>query len=139
MPVGRLVRKIADRSQYRTQYSVSRPYGVGLLVAGMDKTGPSLMQTCPSGNYYEYNAYAIGLRSQAARTYLEKMIDKFGECTVDGLVEHALKALEASIQDGELTNENCTIAVVGKDLPFTILEGEVDRVVIAVQSPMCVR
>lgn len=123
MPVGRLVRKIADKSQRCTKFTWSRPYGVGLLVAGVDKTGPSLMQTCPSGNYYEYYAYAIGLRSQAARTYLEKTFAGFNACDVDGLVQHALKALEASLQDGELTTENCTIAVVGKDLPFAILEG----------------
>ena len=124
MPVGRLVRKIADKSQRCTQYSWNRPYGVGLLVAGSDKAGPALMQTCPSGNYYEYNAYAIGLRSQAARTYLEKTFDRFGECDVDGLIQHALKAIDASMQDGELTKDNCTVAIVGKDMPFTILESQ---------------
>lgn len=123
MPVGRLVRKIADRSLRNTQYTWNRPYGVGLLVAGIDASGPSLMQTCPSGNYYEYNAYAIGLRSQASRTYLEKIFEKFSDCDLDGLIQHALKALEASIQDGELTTENSTVAIVGKGLPFAIVEG----------------
>lgn len=64
MPVGRLVRQVADKSQKCTQYSWKRPYGVGLLVAGVDRTGPHLFNTCPSGNFYEYKAYAIGLRSQ---------------------------------------------------------------------------
>lgn len=27
-------------------------------------------------------------------------------------------------QDGNLTEKNCTVAIVGKDLPFTILEEE---------------
>jgi len=92
-------------------------------VAGIDKTGPCLMQTCPSGNYYEYNAYAIGLRSQSARTYLEKTFSDFGNCSTDELIKHALKALQSSIQDGELTAENCTVAVVDKETPFTVLEG----------------
>ena len=39
---------------------------------GSDQTGPHLFQTCPSGNYYEYRAQAIGARSQSAKTYLEK-------------------------------------------------------------------
>lgn len=30
------------------------------------QTGPHLYQTCPSGNYYEYKAIAIGARSQAS-------------------------------------------------------------------------
>ena len=42
-----------------------RPYGVGLLVAGYDSTGPRLFQTCPSGNYYEYFGMALGARSLA--------------------------------------------------------------------------
>lgn len=124
MPIGRLVRRIADKSQRCTQFSHHRPYGVGLLVAGYDKSGPCLMQTCPSGNYYEYHAYAIGLRSQASRTYLEKKFSTFEDCDLDGLIRHGLKALEASIQEGELNAENCTVAVVGKDMSLTVLEGE---------------
>lgn len=64
MPLGRLVRQIADKSQLCTQRSWKRPYGVGLLVAGVDAKGPHLYNTCPSGNYYEYKAMAIGARSQ---------------------------------------------------------------------------
>ncbi len=64
MPTGRLVRQIADKSQVSTQRSWKRPYGVGLLVAGYDATGPHLFNTCPSGNYYEYKAMAIGARAQ---------------------------------------------------------------------------
>ena len=41
-------------SQKKTQSYSKRPYGVGLLVAGVDQDGPHLFETCPSGNYYEY-------------------------------------------------------------------------------------
>jgi hypothetical protein len=51
--------------QVCTQRSWKRPYGVGLLVAGHDERGPHLYNTCPSGNYWEYKAYAMGARSQA--------------------------------------------------------------------------
>eukprot|EP01006_Ploeotia_vitrea_P049367 TRINITY_DN67334_c2_g1_i2.p1 TRINITY_DN67334_c2_g1~~TRINITY_DN67334_c2_g1_i2.p1 ORF type:complete len:192 (-),score=83.38 TRINITY_DN67334_c2_g1_i2:407-982(-) len=54
--VGRVVLKLSDKSQVYTQKSEKRPYGVGLLVAGYDKTGPHLYQTVPSGNYFEYIA-----------------------------------------------------------------------------------
>lgn len=64
MPVGRLVRDVADKHQVSTQRSWKRPYGVGLLVAGYDKTGPHLFNTCPSGNFFEYKAMAIGARAQ---------------------------------------------------------------------------
>ncbi|KAF6152326.1 hypothetical protein GIB67_005980 [Kingdonia uniflora] len=55
-----------------TQRSWKRPYGVGLLVAGLDESGAHLYYNCPSGNYFEYQAFTIGSRSQAAKTYLER-------------------------------------------------------------------
>lgn len=50
---------------------------MGMLVAAYDQTGPHLFQTCPSGNYFEYLAMAIGARSQSAKTYLEKHFEDF--------------------------------------------------------------
>ncbi|KAG2497079.1 hypothetical protein HYH03_005074 [Edaphochlamys debaryana] len=122
MPVGRLVRQIADKSQVCTQRSWKRPYGVGLLVAGVDRQGPHLFNTCPSGNYYEYKAMAIGARSQAAKTYLEKHFESFPAADMDELIRHGLKALQASLAEGELTAANCSVAIVGKGFAFTLLE-----------------
>jgi Proteasome subunit len=51
--------------QVCTQRSWKRPYGVGLLVGGYDKSGAKLFYNCPSGNFYQYKAYAMGARSQA--------------------------------------------------------------------------
>jgi 20S proteasome subunit alpha 6 len=124
MPVGRLVRQIADKSQVSTQRSWKRPYGVGLLVAGYDQTGPHLYNTCPSGNYYEYKAMGIGSRSQAAKTYLEKHLATFPTATLDELVKHGLRALSSSLADGELTAANTAVAIVGKGTAFTVLEDD---------------
>ena len=126
MNTGRLVRDVADRHQRCTQSYVRRPYGVGLLVGGYDKaTGAHLYRTCPSGNFYEYSAYAIGARSQSARTYLEKKYETFPDASVDELISHALKALSGCTEsDKGLTTRNTTIAIVGKDLPFKIIDEE---------------
>ena len=67
-----LMSDLADKHQRTTQTYVRRPFGVGLLVAGVDdRQTPHLYQTDPSGNLYEFYASAIGARSQSARTYLE--------------------------------------------------------------------
>eukprot|EP00959_Pyramimonas_sp_CCMP1952_P286261 5985956-Pyramimonas_sp.AAC.1 len=63
--------------------SWKRPYGVGLLVGGYDATGAHLYYTCPSGNYFEYKAMAMGARSQAAKTYLERKFETFESATLD--------------------------------------------------------
>ncbi|KAL6749793.1 20S proteasome alpha subunit F [Haematococcus lacustris] len=124
LPVGRLVRQVADKHQVCTQRSWKRPYGVGLLVGGVDAAGPHLYNTCPSGNYYEYKAVAIGARSQAAKTYLEKHYESFPAASLDELVRHGLKALAGSLSDGELTAANTAVSIVGQGLAFTILENE---------------
>ena len=124
LSVSRLVAQVADKSQVCTQRSWKRPYGVGLLVGGYDATGPHLFQTCPSGNYFEFYAMAIGSRSQAAKTYLERKYKTFPEASRDELIRHALHAVKESLQEGELTGKNCSLAIVGKGGKFEILEEE---------------
>merc|ERR1711966_108605 len=41
LPIARLVNQVADKAQIGTQRSGKRPYGVGLLVIGMDVCMPS--------------------------------------------------------------------------------------------------
>mmetsp|Transcript_7513 Transcript_7513/g.22767 ORF Transcript_7513/g.22767 Transcript_7513/m.22767 type:complete len:279 (-) Transcript_7513:187-1023(-) len=124
MPVGRLVRQVADKHQVSTQRSWKRPFGVGLLVAGYDSAGARLFNTCPSGNSFEYKAMAIGARAQAAKTYLERQYETFPAATLDELIRHGLKAISACLQDAELSSSNCSIAIVGKDTTFAVLEEE---------------
>jgi len=49
-----------------------RPFGVSLLVAGHDETGPHLFQVDPSGSYFPWKATAIGRGMVAAKSFLEK-------------------------------------------------------------------
>lgn len=114
IPVERLVTAIGDRAQTNTQHYGKRPYGVGLLVAGVDETGPHLFEFQPSGMTQEMSACAIGARSQMARTYLERNLEKFPDSSREELITHGLKALKESLaQDKELTVENCSVGVVG--------------------------
>ncbi|KAI0007376.1 N-terminal nucleophile aminohydrolase [Xylariaceae sp. FL0662B] len=118
MPVERLVASIGEKAQLNTQHYGKRPYGVGLLVAGVDETGPHLFEFQPSGLTQEMLACAIGARSQMARTYLEKNLDKFPACGRDELVRHGLRALkETLVQDRELTLENTSVGVLGLKEP----------------------
>ena len=51
---------------------MSRPYGVALLIAGVDDHGPQLYQTDPSGTYCEWQADAIGSGQETALTQLKE-------------------------------------------------------------------
>ncbi|GKZ22661.1 hypothetical protein AbraIFM66951_002176 [Aspergillus brasiliensis] len=114
LPVDRIVSQIGDRAQTNTQHYGKRPYGVGLLVAGVDDSGPHLFEFQPSGMTHEMVACAIGARSQMARTYLERNLDKLEASSRDELITHGLRALKESLsQDKELTVDNTSVGVVG--------------------------
>lgn len=55
-----LVKDICNLKQYCTQYGGLRPFGVSLLIAGIDETGKKLFQTDPTGTYNSYKATVIG-------------------------------------------------------------------------------
>ncbi|MCJ1376830.1 hypothetical protein MMC20_008075 [Loxospora ochrophaea] len=114
IPLERIVAQIGDRAQTNTQHYGRRPYGVGLLVAGVDDTGPHLFEFQPSGMTQEMVACAIGARSQMARTYLERNLPEFENSSRDELIKHGLRALKESLsQDKELTIENTSVGVIG--------------------------
>lgn len=120
-PTERLINKIAKKSQIKTNHPAKRPFGVGLLVGSVDETGTHLFETCPSGNYFEYIAMAIGARSQSAKTYLEKNFETFAPLGWEELVKHGLKALKASAQETELSEHNVSVGIVGRDFNFRLL------------------
>ena len=48
----------------------SRPYGVALLLGGIDTDGPQLWSTDPSGSFWSYDAHAIGSGAHEANNIL---------------------------------------------------------------------
>jgi proteasome alpha subunit len=67
-----VAKNIADMAQQFTQYAGVRPFGVALILAGVDETGASLYLTDPSGTYIGYDAVAIGAGSDQVTEFLEK-------------------------------------------------------------------
>ncbi|XP_047515872.1 proteasome subunit alpha type-1 isoform X2 [Pieris napi] len=136
MPVGRLIGMVGNKMQICTQRYDKRPLGVGLLVAGYDDQGPHIYQTCPSANYFDCRAMAIGARSQSARTYLEKHLTSFHDCDLQDLVAHGLRALRDTLpNEVDLNTKNVSIAIVG---PKTVLrvadEAELSRFLALVEG-----
>ncbi|XP_066922588.1 proteasome subunit alpha type-1-like [Clytia hemisphaerica] len=125
LPVSRLVTATAEKMQKPTKVYGRRPFGVGILVAGYDSQGSHIYQLCPSANYFDCKSMAIGARSQSARTYLERNLDKFQESSYEEIIAHGLRSLRECLpNEQELTTKNCTIAVVGKDKKLTLLDNE---------------
>ena len=70
--VESVAKNLADMSQQLTQFAGARPFGVALILAGVDNNGASLYLTDPSGTYIGYDAVAIGAGSDQVTEYLEK-------------------------------------------------------------------
>ena len=66
---------------------------------------------------------AIGARSQSARTYLEKNLDKFGDSNQDELIKHCMRALRDTLpNEVELTVKVNTSNLVFLNFLFFNLE-----------------
>src|SRR4030067_1855691 len=55
-----VTKRICDIKQLYTQHAGVRPFGVSMIFAGVDKTGPRVLGTHPSGTYRGYKARAEG-------------------------------------------------------------------------------
>ena len=121
----RLVNKLAEKAQIKTQRYGKRPYGVGCLISGVDELGPHIFEINPDANFNEYYSVAIGVRNQAAKTYLEKHFESFPGLSRQELIQHAANAVKTSAQnEQELNGKSVTISIVGVDEDFTFLPGE---------------
>jgi proteasome alpha subunit len=101
---------ICDRKHLVTQYAGVRPYGVGLLIGGIDGHGPKLYETEPSGTMIEWKAQAIGRGAEKAKKILDRDYK-------DGLEEkEGIKILLKALKAGEktLTPERIEVMVVKK-------------------------
>ncbi|HDN73618.1 MAG TPA: archaeal proteasome endopeptidase complex subunit alpha, partial [Archaeoglobus sp.] len=96
--VKELAKRICDFKQQYTQYGGVRPFGVSLLIAGVDSL-PKLYETDPSGALLEYKATAIGMGRNSVMEYFEKEYREnlnFEEALILGLVAMG-KAIESEL------------------------------------------
>jgi len=110
-PVGveTLTKEVTDHIQQYTQVGGARPFGVALIVGGIDNGEPRLFETDPSGTPYEWKALAVGADRGEIQEYLE---DNYVEdADLDGGITLALEAL-ASVNDGELSPQGLALSTV---------------------------
>jgi 20S proteasome subunit alpha 2 len=117
-PVEQVVRESALLMQEYTQSGGVRPFGVSCLVAGYDDDGPQLFQVDPSGSFFGWKATAIGKNYINAKNFLERRYND--DMELDDAVHIALLTLRESYE-GEMTEHNIEVAIVGEDRVFKVL------------------
>ena len=91
---------------------MARPYGVALLIAGVDERGPQLFQTDPSGTFLQWQARAIGSGGETAMTFIKEQYHaNMTLVEAERLVLQALK----NVMEEKITKENVEVSIVRTD------------------------
>ncbi|KAJ1851948.1 proteasome component pup2 [Coemansia sp. RSA 1822] len=97
--------------------TMSRPFGVALLIAGTDERGPQLYHTDPSGTFLRYEAKAIGAGSEGAQTALQEQYHR--DISLEDAEVLALKVLK-QVMEEKLSNTNVQLAKVTPEKGYQI-------------------
>lgn len=109
-----IIKEIANTKQLFTQYGGARPFGVSIIVAGINtnKKIPELFTSDVTGNYFSYYANAIGendikIREKLREEYNSNLTIKQGV----GLASNILK----EIQGKNFKSERLELVIIEKD------------------------
>lgn len=91
--------------------AMSRPFGVALLIGGIDEKGPRLFHLDPSGTFLQYDAKAIGSASEGAQQTLQEVYHK--SMTLKEASVQALSILK-QVMEEKLNSTNVELATVTK-------------------------
>ena len=106
-----VAKHLADQSHQFTQYSGVRPFGVALIIAGIDRKGTRIFVTDPSGTYVPYAAVAIGGDSDEVTDFLEKNYKK--EMSINDAISLAIAAI--NLKSDENGVEHIRMSVIKSD------------------------
>jgi len=87
-----VVKSICDIKQMCTQSGGLRPFGVSLLIAGIDEGGKKLFETDPTGIFYQYKATVIGEGEPDIEEFLQK--EYKDDITLEEGLKLCIKALK---------------------------------------------
>ena len=108
IPVEYLTRQICDLMQLYTQHGGVRPFGVTLLIVGVDESGPKLFVAEPSGQYMSYKAHGLGQGGGQAIEILQR--EYRDDIDVESAILLGIRAV-ASVMEGKPTPETLEVGV----------------------------
>lgn len=116
-----LVKDIANIQQHYSQSGGLRPFGVSLLIGGIQDNKPVLYQTTPSGMYMRFLARASGSLSDSINEGLEK--DFKENLSLKEGISMGLKLFKDALKD-EFDHDRFDVAVLNLDSEFNRLTSD---------------
>ncbi|EFW90287.1 proteasome subunit alpha [Haladaptatus paucihalophilus DX253] len=123
-PIGveTLTKEVTDHIQQYTQVGGARPFGVALIIGGIENGEPRLYETDPSGTPYEWKALAVGADRGEIQDYLESNYSEGMD--LDGGIDLALSGL-GTVNDDQLSADGVGLATVDVESErFRMLDDE---------------
>lgn len=87
-----IIKEISNIKQQFTQYGGARPFGVSLMIAGLNNGKPELYTSDITGNYLSYHANAIGENDEKIKGKLREKYKK--DLSIKAGVKLAIKIFE---------------------------------------------
>ena len=117
-----VIKDISNIKQQFTQYGGARPFGVSLMIAGVNRSKSELYTSDITGNYLSYNAHAIGENDEKIK---DKLREKYSEAlTMKQGVKLVLEIFE-EIQEKKFSLSKFELVYILKDKgKLEKLEGE---------------
>jgi proteasome alpha subunit len=107
-----LTGELGDLYQTYTQNAGVRPFGVSMIMSGIDTTGTKIISIDPSGSYRIYKATAIGRNNEQAKERLEELYRD--NLNTDEGIAVAIDALRSTTSE-PLEKGQITIGIVPKE------------------------
>ena len=107
-----ITKRIGDIKQLYTQHAGVRPFGVSIIIGGVDKKGCQVFTTDPSGSYRSYKAVAVGAGKETAEEILKKEYRE-DMCLEDG-IKLVVRCL-VRLQEPKRENVRIKIAVIPRE------------------------
>jgi proteasome alpha subunit len=106
-----LAKRIGNISQVYTQHAGVRPFGVSMIIAGIDSNGGRIFTTDPSGAYRGFKATAIGRKNEEANKLLEEKFKE--EASLEDSIRLAIDAINVA-SDSKITPKTVKVSVIKK-------------------------
>jgi proteasome alpha subunit len=107
-----VIKEIANVQQQFTQYGGGRPFGVSIMVAGINENKSELFVSDITGNYFSYFANAIGEDDETIREKLRE--DYKRDLDLKKGIKLALKILE-EVKGDKFKIENMELSYIKKN------------------------
>ncbi len=117
-----VIKEIANMKQQFTQYGGARPFGVSVMIAGINSKKPEIYTSDVTGNYFSYYANAIGENDDKIK---EELREKYKQnLTIKQGIKLAIEILE-KVQGNKFNLKRCELVYVNKeDSKLKRIEGE---------------